>query len=52
VNAFVERGLVLRANNVEELRAALVEARRRKPVMATSDPSELIRFLRSIVEPA
>jgi UDP-N-acetylglucosamine--N-acetylmuramyl-(pentapeptide) pyrophosphoryl-undecaprenol N-acetylglucosamine transferase len=52
VNAFVERGLVLKADNVDELRSALIEARTRKPVMATSDPSELIEFLRSIIVPA
>jgi UDP-N-acetylglucosamine transferase subunit ALG13 len=52
VKAFVERGLVLKADNVDELRAALIQARTRKPVMATSDPSELIQFLRSTIVPA
>lgn len=52
VAAFVKRGLMLKADNVDELRVALIEARRRKPVMATSDPSELIQFLRSIIVPS
>ena len=50
-NAFAQRGLVLVANTVDELRAAFVEARTRTPVMATSDPSALIEFLRGVVGP-
>jgi len=47
--AFAARGLVLVANSVDELRAALVTARERKPVMATTDPVELIDFLRTVL---
>ncbi|HEY3948398.1 beta-1,4-glucuronosyltransferase WelK [Phenylobacterium sp.] len=48
-SAFAQRGLVLVANSVDELRAALETARTRRPVMATSDPSALIEFLRGVV---
>ncbi len=44
--AFAKRGLVLVANTVPELRSALAEARTRTPVVATTDPVELIDFLR------
>ena len=49
VKSFVERGLVQKADDVDELRLALAEARRRKPIMATSDPVELVEFLRSTI---
>ena len=47
--AFAARGLVLVANTVDELRAALVTARDRKPVSATTDPVQLIEFLRGVL---
>jgi UDP-N-acetylglucosamine transferase subunit ALG13 len=47
--AFAARGLVLVANSVDELRAALVTARDRKPVSATTDPVQLIEFLRGVL---
>lgn len=47
--AFAARGLVLVANSVDELRAALTAARDRKPVMATTDPVQLIDFLRGVL---
>lgn len=47
--AFRERGLILTANSPDELRAALTTARTRPPVMATTDPVELIGFLRGIL---
>jgi UDP-N-acetylglucosamine--N-acetylmuramyl-(pentapeptide) pyrophosphoryl-undecaprenol N-acetylglucosamine transferase len=48
-SAFAQRGLILVANTVDELREALVAARTRTPVMATSDPAALIEFLAGIV---
>lgn len=48
-SAFAKRGLILVAHTTDELREALVKARTRTPVMATSDPSALIDFLRSVV---
>lgn len=48
--AFAKRGLVQVANTVPELRAALVEARTRPPVVATTDPVALIAFLRGLLE--
>jgi UDP-N-acetylglucosamine--N-acetylmuramyl-(pentapeptide) pyrophosphoryl-undecaprenol N-acetylglucosamine transferase len=47
--AFVARGLVLTANTVDELRAALEQARTRKPVLATTDPVHLQEFLRGLL---
>ncbi len=47
--AFAARGLVLVANSVDELRAALAVARTRTPVMATTDPVQLIEFLRGLL---
>jgi UDP-N-acetylglucosamine transferase subunit ALG13 len=47
--AFVARGLVLSANSEGELRAALVQARTRTPVLATTDPVELQAFLRGLL---
>jgi UDP-N-acetylglucosamine transferase subunit ALG13 len=44
--AFVQRGLILSARNVDELREALAVARTRKPVLATTDPVALTAFLR------
>jgi UDP-N-acetylglucosamine transferase subunit ALG13 len=47
--SFAVRGLVLVANTVDELRAALAAARTRKPVMATTDPVQLIDFLKTLL---
>jgi UDP-N-acetylglucosamine--N-acetylmuramyl-(pentapeptide) pyrophosphoryl-undecaprenol N-acetylglucosamine transferase len=47
--AFVNRGLVLMANSTEELRAALVQARTRAPIMATTDPVQLVAFLETLL---
>ena len=43
--AFAKRGLVLVANNKDELRIALEAARTREPVLATTDPKALLSFL-------
>lgn len=45
VNAFVARGLILRADTIEELADALRTVRGRAPVMATSEPAELTAYL-------
>ena len=50
--AFERRGLILVANTDDELRAAFLQARGRTPVMATSDPSALIDFLRQVASGA
>lgn len=47
--AFAARGLLQVAKSVDELEAALVEARRREPVMATSDPAGLVAHLSSLL---
>lgn len=47
--AFVARGLVLTANNVDELRVAIETARTRAPVMATTDPVQLQDYLRALL---
>lgn len=46
--AFAQRGLVLIANTLEELRQALIEARARKPVLATTDPQALLAHLETL----
>jgi UDP-N-acetylglucosamine--N-acetylmuramyl-(pentapeptide) pyrophosphoryl-undecaprenol N-acetylglucosamine transferase len=46
--AFAARGLVLVANSVDELRAAVITARQRPPVRATTEPAALIGFLKDI----
>lgn len=48
-NAFAARGLISLANSTEALARALVEARARKPVLATTDPAELIEYLRQVL---
>jgi UDP-N-acetylglucosamine transferase subunit ALG13 len=48
-SAFAQRGLILVANSLDELREAFATARTRKAVMATSDPAALIEFLEGIV---
>lgn len=45
IEAFVERGLISRADDVDELREALRKVRARAPVCATSDPEALIEWL-------
>ena len=47
--AFANRGLILVANTVDELREAVAQARTRTPVAATSDPVALMDFLRSLL---
>jgi UDP-N-acetylglucosamine transferase subunit ALG13 len=47
--AFVKRGLVQVANTVDELRSAILAARTRTPVVATSDPQGLIDHLRVLL---
>ncbi|MBL8554521.1 MAG: hypothetical protein JNL41_09605 [Phenylobacterium sp.] len=48
-DAFVQRGLVLQARNVDDLRAALAETKTRTPVLATTDPRELRDFLDGVI---
>lgn len=50
VDAFVERGLIETADTDEEFAAALVRARARTPVCATTDPSALIDYLRDLAQ--
>lgn len=45
--AFEQRGLIAVANTEDEFAEALRSTRLRDPVMATTDPSELIDFLKS-----
>ena len=47
--AFAQRGLVSMAETPEELTLALKQARAREPVIATSDPSELIEHLTGLI---
>lgn len=47
--AFAERGLICVANTADELAAALIEVRGKPPVPATSDPSDLIEHLKSLL---
>jgi UDP-N-acetylglucosamine transferase subunit ALG13 len=47
--AFAQRGLILVADTVDDLRAAFAEARTRTPVVATSEPAALIEFLEGVV---
>ena len=53
-SAFANRELVQVANTVDELRSAILKARTRKAVVATSDPQALIEFLDALLsgEPA
>lgn len=48
--AFARRGLVLVANTPDELRQALAEARMRKPVLATTDPQALLKYLEMLID--
>ena len=46
--AFAARGLIQIANTTEELRTAVIQCRTREAPLATTDPSELIEFLKAI----
>jgi UDP-N-acetylglucosamine transferase subunit ALG13 len=48
--AFAERGLIAVANTTEELAEALKAVRARPPVIATSDPQELIAYLDRLLD--
>lgn len=48
--AFAARGLVQVARNAEELRTALAATRTREPRRATTEPAELIAFLKTVFE--
>ena len=48
--AFAARGLVLVANNLDELRKAVIEARTRRPVLATTDPQALRSHLQTLLD--
>ncbi len=50
--AFEDRGLILVANTVDELRDAISRARLRQPVAATSDPVALMSFLTGLLDQA
>lgn len=47
--AFAARGLVQVAKTPEELAVAVSAARERQPVMATTDPADLVRFLTDVI---
>jgi UDP-N-acetylglucosamine transferase subunit ALG13 len=47
--AFADRGLIGVANTVDEMAAALKAVRSRPPVLATSDPAELIEYLNDLL---
>jgi hypothetical protein len=47
--AFAARGLVTPANSLEELSAALKNARERQPISATTNPAKLIGHLTEIL---
>lgn len=48
-SAFAARGLIAVANTPDELSEALKLVRSRPPVMATTDPAELVRYLDAIL---
>lgn len=48
-NAFAARGLIAVANTPDELAAALAEVRSKPPVLATTDPAELMAYLSGIL---
>lgn len=50
VDAFEERGLIQRADDDAQFAAALAEARGRPRRSATTDPAELIAYLRDLAE--
>jgi UDP-N-acetylglucosamine--N-acetylmuramyl-(pentapeptide) pyrophosphoryl-undecaprenol N-acetylglucosamine transferase len=47
--AFVRRGMVQVANDVDELRAAIINARTRDAVVATSEPQALVDYLDALL---
>lgn len=47
--AFAARGLIAVANTADELVEALAAVRARPPVLATSDPAELIQYLNELL---
>jgi UDP-N-acetylglucosamine--N-acetylmuramyl-(pentapeptide) pyrophosphoryl-undecaprenol N-acetylglucosamine transferase len=49
-SAFAARGLISVAETHEEFARALIEARARPPVSATTDPSPLIDYLRQVLK--
>jgi len=50
VGAFVARGLIASAETVDELEAAIVEARALERVVATTDPAALTEYLSDILD--
>jgi UDP-N-acetylglucosamine transferase subunit ALG13 len=48
-NAFAARGLIAVANSPDELREALKIVRARTPILATTDPQELLEYLTIIL---
>lgn len=48
-SAFAARGLIAVANTPDELSAALTAVRAKAPVLATTDPTELIAYLQDIL---
>jgi len=47
-SAFAARGLIAVANAPEELSAALAAVRSQAPILATTDPTELVSYLHSV----
>ncbi|WP_374452608.1 beta-1,4-glucuronosyltransferase WelK [Phenylobacterium sp.] len=48
--AFAARGLIEVANDADELAAAIARIKARPPVLATTDPSELIAYLDGVLD--
>ncbi len=48
--AFAARGLIEVANDADELAAAIARIKARPPVLATTDPSELMEFLDGLLD--
>lgn len=48
-SAFAARGLIAVANTTDELAQALKDVRARPPVLATTDPAELIAYLHDVM---
>lgn len=51
LDAFDKRGLIALVNSDDELAAALIKVRGQAPVTATTNPTDLIRHLRALIEP-
>ena len=49
-SAFAARGLIEVANDADELAQALERIRSRPPVLATTDPSELMNYLDEVLD--